>query len=513
MLKLTCRIGVAVLVVLCEFVSSAQAEGRLPTPAESDLKESQATLKDIFKEDIDQATTPAKKLALARKLFVQAVETKDDPSGKYALLMAAKNLAMRSSDLMLSLDIADELGRSFEIDEFVTKVAVIKDATPTITSAEANRELCEAALKLLSKLLDADRYDLAKEVSDLASEAARKSKDMSVAKRVRTQAKEAEDASIRYVAAKASMDALIQNSTDPKASQVVGEFYCYFKANWAKGLPFLALADDSQIKSLAEQDLAEPNSHTARAKIGDGWWSLSETEDGVAKANLQRRATYWYQKAMPELSGLTKAKIEKRLASIASPTALSGETSATSANINLLADVAPAKHGDAGQWQKLDEAIATKNRDWVVKIEIPTTLPPQYDLDASVTISGEEEFSDTYFVLPHGAKRSPFTIRRKDKKLMLGFWGSQGQKFGEDQRLGTLLPWSDGQMKLQITFQVRKDTIAVFTGRKMLVSIRNMELLKNGDGDKLVLTTNTPTTFTELSCRLVSEPSRKNDGR
>ena len=36
-------------------------------------------------------------------------------------------------------------------------------------------------------------------------------------------------------------------------------------------------------------------------------------QDGIATRRIQQRAAYWYRRALPGLSGLTKDKVEKRL--------------------------------------------------------------------------------------------------------------------------------------------------------------------------------------------------------
>ena len=47
--------------------------------------------------------------------------------------------------------------------------------------------------------------------------------------------------------------------------------------------------------------------------MGDGWWGLAEKQDARAKKQIQARAGYWYRQALPQLQGLTKDKVEKRL--------------------------------------------------------------------------------------------------------------------------------------------------------------------------------------------------------
>jgi formylglycine-generating enzyme required for sulfatase activity len=50
--------------------------------------------------------------------------------------------------------------------------------------------------------------------------------------------------------------------------------------------------------------------------VGDAWWKISESLEGTAKSQTQAHAGDWYRQALPELSGLTAARVEMRLAKL-----------------------------------------------------------------------------------------------------------------------------------------------------------------------------------------------------
>jgi hypothetical protein len=75
----------------------------------------------------------------------------------------------------------------------------------------------------------------------------------------------------------------------------------------------LALGKDEALKLVAKQELEGVASSTEQAKLGDGWWNLAENGEGATKKQMQARAGYWYQKALPSLSGIMKDKVEKRI--------------------------------------------------------------------------------------------------------------------------------------------------------------------------------------------------------
>jgi hypothetical protein len=95
----------------------------------------------------------------------------------------------------------------------------------------------------------------------------------------------------------------------------------------------LALGPDNDFKAAAVLELeAQPDP----LKVGDAWWKVSEQRDEPGKQRTQVHAASWYRKAIPTLTGLTKAKVESRLKNLPSSTE------------SPQPNVAPAKEQDFG---------------------------------------------------------------------------------------------------------------------------------------------------------------------
>jgi hypothetical protein len=75
----------------------------------------------------------------------------------------------------------------------------------------------------------------------------------------------------------------------------------------------LAKGNRDDLAGLAKRDLANPTTAKEQASVGDAWWALGEKEAGASKAGLKSRARHWYEQAQPQLTGLDKARVEKRL--------------------------------------------------------------------------------------------------------------------------------------------------------------------------------------------------------
>ena len=85
------------------------------------------------------------------------------------------------------------------------------------------------------------------------------------------------------------------------------------KAIGKRGCPCWPSARTKRSRPLAGQEIAGVTKADDQVKVGDAWWNLAEKEQGKVQVNLRGRANYWYQQALPELSGLAKAKLEKRI--------------------------------------------------------------------------------------------------------------------------------------------------------------------------------------------------------
>lgn len=125
--------------------------------------------------------------------------------------------------------------------------------------------------------------------------------------------KEIEAIAAEFEVVKAASLALDAEPTDPDANFAVGRFLCLAKGDWQRGVAMLALGSNEELKVTSVMELeTKPDA----IKLGDAWWKIAESHEGTAKARTQAHAAEWYRKALPGLSGLTKAKTEARLKEI-----------------------------------------------------------------------------------------------------------------------------------------------------------------------------------------------------
>ncbi|MCY3020085.1 MAG: hypothetical protein NTW87_13795 [Planctomycetota bacterium] len=228
-------------------------EDTVPPPPASLQKDAEKLIKEVSKEDYAK-TKPEDKAALAKKLLKQAEETKDDLAAKYVLWREAGTLAAQGGDMSTALAAVDKMAAEFTVDAVALKKAALTTVGLVTRDAEQSRAI-------------------------------------------------------------GGMRTLLDKPDDPAANLLVGKHWCFSKGDWSTGLPSLAKCSVPALKAAAEAELAKPGEAQAQVAAAEGWWDAAENEtEKPAKAAMQARAKYWYQKALPSLTGLARVKAEKRLA-------------------------------------------------------------------------------------------------------------------------------------------------------------------------------------------------------
>lgn len=332
-------------------------------PTQEAIDEAASVVRDLYKDDIAAAKSPAQKTELARVLLKQAKDSKSDPAGYFVLLEEACSLAIKGGDVVTAFEALDRLTSTFRVSDLKRMRDALEGLAGTSPPA-AHKQIAELALALIDQAVGADDYVIAKDLVGIGATSARKSKDADAAKIAVAKAAEIDKLAKQFAVVKDSIATLEQSPDDPKANLAAGTYFCFAKGNWARGLPMLARSDDMAFKVLAEKDLARPRESAAQMTIGDGWWNVSESQEGVAKRHLRVRATDWYRQAIPKASGLAKAKAEKRLADVSAELVKGATGGATlplfakaqnAVKNNKLKNLGPVGFGIGKQWSDVPE--------------------------------------------------------------------------------------------------------------------------------------------------------------
>lgn len=296
----------------------AEAFAKEKVPEAAALKKSQELVEELFAEELAEAKTSAAKTGLAKELIRQAVDTQDDPAGRYALLQAAGKLAIEAVDAETALAAVDRMGESFELDALTMKFKVLRAVARKAKLSTQSKVVAQQALKLLDQAVEADDLSMAVELGKLGARAARKARQQTLAKQLAARTKQAEKLAKSHAEYEQVMAALDKNPGDPTANLAAGRYLCLVKGDWEKGVSYLALGNDPELKQLAIKELNGVGNPKAQVALADAWWNLAQTREGRDKHALMLRAGSWYEHAQTELaSGLLRVKVTKRLDKIA----------------------------------------------------------------------------------------------------------------------------------------------------------------------------------------------------
>ena len=287
---------------------------KVAVPDAASLKEAQKVVNGIYAEDIAKAKKPQEKAELAKKILQAATETKNDAAGKYVLLVMAKDIGTQAGDVETTFSAVDQLTESYLVEELKLKT----DALTKLSRASGvdHGAIVDKANAWIDDAFAADQYDIAKQIAQLALGAANATKDPDAIKPANARVQEVSSAAKAYEEVKKALATIAQTPNDPTANLAAGRFYCLTKGQWEKGLLMLALGSDAALKAMAEKDAAKPTEADKRVELGNGWCKLAEKYPAAAKRSVQDHAVEWFKKAMPNLIGLEKAKLEKRVAEL-----------------------------------------------------------------------------------------------------------------------------------------------------------------------------------------------------
>ena len=284
-----------------------------PAPSASEQAKAEQEIRSLLKEDFASAEKSGGQKALAEKLLQHARETEDQPAAQYRLFRLAAEWAVRAADSSLLHEAVDGLARQFEVDVR----EVLADAIEKGASAPAEETLLPVRVELIQSVaeeaLAEEDYSGADRLAKAALALARRSKNSDLPRDVASWAGRIERLSQQYAKLRDQMAQLAQNPEDPEANLAVARWYAFQLGQWEKALPYMAKGSQPEWAEIARRDLEGPHEPAAQQKLGDSWWELSEKASGEERQALQGRAVYWYEQALPHLSGLSQTSVRRRI--------------------------------------------------------------------------------------------------------------------------------------------------------------------------------------------------------
>jgi hypothetical protein len=186
-----------------------------------------------------------------------------------------------------------------------------------VRTKEAGRVVGEASLAAIDEGIAADQYGALKQLATLADFAAARAANTLFSAQIKEKSAQVDELLREWPAAQAALEKLNADPKSPAANLTAGKFFFFLKGDLERGLPLLAKGSDVALQKLAAREQADPAINGEQLFLADVWFDLSEKEKSkLSKRTMLIRAAYWYAKAQPDLTGLNKARVDKRLEQI-----------------------------------------------------------------------------------------------------------------------------------------------------------------------------------------------------
>ena len=302
------------------------AKQRLQVPSAEAQKEAQTLIHNLYKDDFGDSVKGApQKMALAVKLFHKAEETTDDPAARFVLIAEARDLAARCGDSLAVADAILLLASHYDIDDVGMTLAGFEKASEVSTAPpHFRRKLVDNCILLIDRAVGQEKYEVADQFLTIGRRAASKAQDSILTQRISWRAARLREQKAAYDAVREPLEVLQTQPDNPQALAAVGRYRCFYQDDWRVGLPLLAKGDDAALRGVAAKELADQGEPDEQLKLAEAWDAAAKTEEHQ-RASCERRAKFWYTRAIVGLRGIVKAKAEKRLDELLGGRGLKGE--------------------------------------------------------------------------------------------------------------------------------------------------------------------------------------------
>jgi len=352
---------------------------KLAVPDSARQQAAELRIRRVLGKELDAANTPDDHSALATKLLQLGRDTAGDPATRFVLFRLAYQRAGRAGELSKALGIIDTIGQHYDVDVLEMKAEVLTELVDSLQAApdtlELLRESIDTAKRLADESVAGDSYRAGSRFCRAAILAARKINDVQAVRQWTAREREIDRLQRRFAEVKAAIDRVSKDPTDGEASLTAGQWYCFEKGDWKKGLPLLAASSDPVLADLARRDMDPAVDFPGQVKLAEDWLTLAQREPGSRQAALKLRAAHWCQRAM---TGLDRA--------------IAADDYGSAGRLVRLAMAAAREEGDrerAGELAALKQEIERLGQAFVpIKEAIGVLAGNPSDADANLAVGG-----------------------------------------------------------------------------------------------------------------------------
>src|SRR5262249_18043696 len=245
------------------------------------------------------------------------------------------------------------------------------------TSPTGNDSLVAAILPVAEAALHLDDFDTADKLIKVADSAARLAKSVARVRSVAALATTLGTMRKEHAKAKQASEVLASDPKNADANLALGRYQCFYKGDWAAGLPRLAQGSDAALTELAEKSLKETDDQGVLMEIAGAWWAAAEKRAAAERDAVRRFSAERYRAAWPKLTGLQKELAERRIAE--------GRKQSDRRVYNLIPLIDTNRDVLHGSWRIENNQLRCDTTHFVPRVQIPYRPPEEYDFLVTFT--------------------------------------------------------------------------------------------------------------------------------
>ena len=264
---------------------------------------------------------------------------------RLALCFEAQQQALESGRATLAIEILDGIAADFAADRLPLTVAFLESLGEDPNSYIYGREIIRLLAPRTREALVSGRVDVAQQLAEQALASAKRVNDRTLTAQLDERVGQLKAISAAKTKADSARRRVAKTPEDSAANLEFGRFSCLLAGDWKSGLPYLARGGAGPLAAAARDDLATKDDPAQRLETAERWWNLATQETGLPARQLMARAGYWYRLAIGELTGLDRAKVDKRLTEIPDdlPFLRVGSATGEQAPDQFLSDLVPTE--------------------------------------------------------------------------------------------------------------------------------------------------------------------------
>jgi len=293
----------------------ASIGGRQPVPESDSLDKAEEAARKLYASELKAANKSLEQMALAGTILSAGRATQNDLTARFALFDLARTLFIQAGDA----DEAVTAARLLEIEYDIPRNQLISDTVEALDKGsiipEQRLAFTRTAADLADAAIDAQEFDRAERLANIAVQSAAKLRDVELRKDLLDRRNQILRLVKEWNTIKPNLEKLKSDPNDAAANLVAGKFYCFSLEDFHKGLPYLAACGEPTLADAAKLDLAAQTADAAKRFEAAKAWQKAQIKiiDREDKLAAQRREKWLLQQAVVGLTGTEQMEANKRL--------------------------------------------------------------------------------------------------------------------------------------------------------------------------------------------------------